>query len=126
MLSGDVNRVSACVRHPLGAMAVICAVIAAFNEERHVADVVAGTRAHVADVLVVDDGSSDETAARAHKAGARVVRHDRNRGKGSAVRTGLAHALHGPICSTIPLRSRSSSSARSTASAIWSSASASW
>jgi len=77
-------------------MVVICAVIAAFNEERHVADVVAGTRAHVADVLVVDDGSSDETAARAHKAGARVVRHDRNRGKGSAVRTGLAHALHGP------------------------------
>jgi hypothetical protein len=41
-------------------------------------------------VLVVDDGSSDDTAAVAERAGARVVRHPRNRGKGAALETGAA------------------------------------
>lgn len=41
------------------------------------------------EVLVVDDGSADDTAAVAETAGARVVRHERNRGKGAAVRTGV-------------------------------------
>lgn len=45
-------------------------------------------------VIVVDDGSTDDTAVRAAAAGARVVRHPRNRGKGVALRTGLAQALH--------------------------------
>lgn len=44
-------------------------------------------------VLVVDDGSSDETGKRATDAGALVVRHDRNRGKGVALLTGFARAL---------------------------------
>lgn len=44
-------------------------------------------------VLVVDDGSTDATAAVAAAAGARVLRHDRNRGLGAAVRTGLAEAV---------------------------------
>ena len=43
-------------------------------------------------VLVVDDGSTDDTVARARAAGAEVVRHDRNRGLGAAVRTGFAWA----------------------------------
>lgn len=44
-------------------------------------------------VWVVDDGSTDSTAEVAKKAGARVVRHRANRGKGFALRTGFAHAL---------------------------------
>lgn len=77
-------------------MVTICALIAAYNEERHVADVVKGTAPHVSHVVVVDDGSSDGTAARARAAGATVIAHDRNLGKGHAIRTGLAHVLEQP------------------------------
>jgi glycosyltransferase involved in cell wall biosynthesis len=53
-------------------------------------------------VIVVDDGSTDETAARARDAGAVVISHPSNLGKGSAVRTGLAHLL-GQRCSHVLL-----------------------
>jgi glycosyltransferase involved in cell wall biosynthesis len=43
-------------------------------------------------VIVVDDGSTDATAERAEQAGAHVLRHPENRGKGAALRTGLEHA----------------------------------
>jgi len=43
-------------------------------------------------VIVVDDGSSDATGDEARAAGAEVVRHERNRGKGAAIRSGLAEA----------------------------------
>jgi len=71
------------------------AVIPAFNEARSIADVVGGVRASVDRVIVVDDGSTDDTAERARAAGADVVVHDGNRGKGHAVRTGLARVLEG-------------------------------
>jgi glycosyltransferase involved in cell wall biosynthesis len=74
-------------------MVTICALIAAFNEEAHVADVVKGTAPHASPVVVVDDGSTDDTGARARDAGAVVVRHGQNRGKGCAIRTGLEYAL---------------------------------
>jgi glycosyltransferase involved in cell wall biosynthesis len=67
----------------------VVAVIAAFNEGRHIAEVVRGTRPHVGAVVVVDDGSADDTATAAAAAGAEVVRHPVNRGKGVAVRSGL-------------------------------------
>jgi glycosyltransferase involved in cell wall biosynthesis len=70
----------------------ICAVIPAFNEAASIAAVVAGTRAH-AEVVVVDDGSTDGTAEAAERAGAVCLRHARNQGKGAAVRTGIAYAL---------------------------------
>jgi len=88
----------------------LCVLIPAFNEASTIAEVISGVRAHVPDaaVVVVDDGSSDETFARAKAAGAEVLRHEQNRGKGHAVRTGLAHVLAQPqsqpqICSHVLL-----------------------
>jgi glycosyltransferase involved in cell wall biosynthesis len=78
-------------------MVTACALIAAFDEERHVAQVVSGALRHVAQVFVVDDGSTDRTAEEARRAGATVVRHDRNLGKGQALRTGLAAVLSLPF-----------------------------
>jgi glycosyltransferase involved in cell wall biosynthesis len=77
----------------------VCVIVPAFNEAGTIADVVRGARAcqYVDDVVVVDDGSTDETVARAAQAGAHVLRHEQNRGKGHAVRTGLAFALDRPF-----------------------------
>jgi glycosyltransferase involved in cell wall biosynthesis len=76
-----------------GARQAIAAVIPAFNEEVHIADVVQRTRARIDNVLVVDDGSSDATAERARAAGADVIVHPQNRGKGEAIKSGLRHWL---------------------------------
>jgi len=69
-------------------------VIPAFNEQESIADVVSRVRGRGAwrEVLVVDDGSTDLTAARAAEAGARVVRHPYNKGNGAAVKTGIREA----------------------------------
>ena len=73
------------------ARSTIAAVIPAFNEEKHIGDVVRRTRAKIENVLVVDDGSADATAERAREAGAEVIVHPQNRGKGETIRTGLRH-----------------------------------
>jgi glycosyltransferase involved in cell wall biosynthesis len=65
------------------------ALIPAYDAAASLAPVVAGARAVVGTVLVVDDGSRDDTAAVAARAGAEVLRHERNRGKGAALLTGL-------------------------------------
>ena len=66
-------------------------VIPAYREEKHVGDIVRRTRQQLDHVLVVDDGSSDKTAQRARDAGAEVIVHNQNRGKGEAIKTGLRH-----------------------------------
>jgi glycosyltransferase involved in cell wall biosynthesis len=71
----------------------IAALVPAYNEAATIADVVRGVRPFVSDVLVIDDGSIDGTADEARAAGACVVAHGVNLGKGHAVRTGLAHLL---------------------------------
>jgi glycosyltransferase involved in cell wall biosynthesis len=71
----------------------IAVVIPAFNEEKHIGDVVSRTHATIDNVLVVDDGSSDATAERAREAGAEVIVHPKNRGKGETIKTGLRHWL---------------------------------
>ncbi len=76
----------------------IGAVIPARNAAGTIAAVVRGLRDTLPDVtvLVVDDGSSDETAARAREAGAQVLRHAVNQGKGAALQTGFDEAVrHG-------------------------------
>lgn len=68
-------------------------VIPAFDEEEGIATVVERLRGRgFHEVLVVDDGSTDQTAARAEGAGARVVRHPYNKGNGAAVKTGVREA----------------------------------
>jgi glycosyltransferase involved in cell wall biosynthesis len=71
----------------------VAAVIPAYNEEKHIGDVVRRTRQQLADVLVVDDGSADKTAANAREACAEVIVHQQNRGKGETIKTGLRHWL---------------------------------
>ena len=59
-------------------MVTACALIAAFNEAAGVAEVVKGATAYASPVVVVDDGSTDDTAAVARAAGAFVLRHEQN------------------------------------------------
>lgn len=66
-------------------------LIPAFNCERTIAAVVAGARQIVPTVLVVNDGSTDATAVLATGAGAEVVPHAANCGKGAALLTGMRH-----------------------------------
>ena len=78
-------------------MTRIVAVVPAFDEEGAIGSVVDEIRAFDAaiDVVVVDDGSSDRTAANAAAAGAAVVRLPFNLGIGAAVQTGFRYALEG-------------------------------
>lgn len=70
----------------------ILALIPAYNEGARVGQVARATLRHLP-ALVVDDGSSDDTAAQAEQAGAILVRHDVNKGKGAALMTGFAWAM---------------------------------
>ena len=74
----------------------VMALVPALNEATTIAAVITGLQRQVTGVVVVDDGSSDATAAAARALGATVLSHDRPRGKGQAVRTGLAHVLRVP------------------------------
>ena len=71
----------------------VAAVIPAYHEETHVRRVAELTRAQLDYVLVVDDGSTDATAARAREGGAEVIVHPVNLGKGESIKSGLRHWL---------------------------------
>lgn len=69
-------------------------IVPAYNEGAAIAAVVSALRGSAAwhEVIVVDDGSSDDTGARAREAGAVVVRHPYNKGNGAAVKSGVRRA----------------------------------
>jgi glycosyltransferase involved in cell wall biosynthesis len=67
----------------------VVVVIPAYNEERFIGSVVLKVLKHPVTVIVVDDGSEDDTANVAEAAGAKVVSHSDNMGYGSAITTGL-------------------------------------
>ena len=74
--------------HKVGALAGI----AAYNEARYIGSIVLQARQYVDEVIVVDDGSTDNTARVAELAGATVICHGENRGKGAAIQSILAEA----------------------------------
>jgi UDP-N-acetylglucosamine---dolichyl-phosphate N-acetylglucosaminyltransferase len=69
-------------------------VIPAFNEEKHIGQIIRKAKKYVDDVLVIDDGSKDKTKEEAIKNKAIVLRHLVNLGKGSAVKTGCDYAVN--------------------------------
>lgn len=81
----------------------LVAVIPAYNEERFIGSVVLKAHRHARHVLVVDDGSTDATAEIAAAAGATVLRHKTNAGKGVALTTGFRHALTLDPCAVITI-----------------------
>ncbi len=72
---------------------LVVAVIPAYNAAKTIGQVVRRSGKFVDRVVVVDDGSKDDTAKVAKKAGARVMRLEKNAGKASAIRRGVAEAF---------------------------------
>ncbi len=76
--------------------AAVTIVIPAYNEGAHLGEVLAELLPHlggrVAEVVVIDDGSTDDTAAAAEAHGVTLLRHPVNRGYGAALKTGIRHA----------------------------------
>lgn len=70
----------------------VVVAIPAFNEEKTIGSVVEAANEYADSVLVIDDGSEDETSSRARSAGATVVVHQRNRGYGAALQTAFEEA----------------------------------
>ncbi|MDE2590934.1 MAG: glycosyltransferase family 2 protein [Patescibacteria group bacterium] len=66
---------------------IVIACIPAFNEEKVIGNIVRRTVQHVSQVVVCDDGSSDKTSKESETAGATVIRHDKNLGKGATLKT---------------------------------------
>jgi glycosyltransferase involved in cell wall biosynthesis len=78
--------------HPEGRQPGVLAAIPCFNEELFIGSVVLKTKDYVDEVVVIDDGSNDKTALVAEKAGATVISHGSNKGKGAAVSTAFEYA----------------------------------
>ncbi|MGA8849178.1 MAG: glycosyltransferase family 2 protein [Dehalococcoidia bacterium] len=70
----------------------VLAGIPAYNEASHIGSIILQARQYADEVIVVDDGSSDNTTRVAKLAGATVIRHDENKGKGAAIQSILAEA----------------------------------
>jgi glycosyltransferase involved in cell wall biosynthesis len=94
--SGEAEAVAEPLPLPEPVRKALFVVIAAYNEARAIGRVVSELRLVYPNVVVVDDGSADDTYRHAHAAGAIVLRHILNRGQGAALQTGISYALaHG-------------------------------
>ena len=71
----------------------IWAVIPAYNEQKNIARVIKEAKNYVDEIILVDDGSKDSTAKFGQAAGAIVLRHVVNLGKGAALKTGCDYAV---------------------------------
>ncbi|MFA5005282.1 MAG: glycosyltransferase family 2 protein [Candidatus Omnitrophota bacterium] len=70
-----------------------CVIIPALNESRKIGELIKQARSFIADIFVIDDGSTDQTARVARENGAQVLRNERNLGKGACLVKGYAYAL---------------------------------
>jgi glycosyltransferase involved in cell wall biosynthesis len=68
-------------------------IIPAFNEEKHLPEVILKAKRYLKNIVVVDDGSRDQTAKMAKAAGAAVLTHSQNLGKAAALKTGADFAF---------------------------------
>jgi glycosyltransferase involved in cell wall biosynthesis len=73
-------------------MSNFCIIIPGYNEAGRIGAVVKAAKAYCPDIVVIDDGSKDSTADEARKAGATVIVHEVNKGKGVALNTGFLYA----------------------------------
>jgi glycosyltransferase involved in cell wall biosynthesis len=85
-----------------GGKGEIIALIPTYHEARYIADVVKRTLVHIP-VVVIDDGSSDGSGGAAALAGAKVVAHSMNQGKGKALNTGFDYAVARGVDAAITL-----------------------
>ncbi len=74
-------------------MKKVCAILPAHNEEKNIAAIISGAQKNSADVIVIDDGSTDNTYQLAQGCGAVVLRHNSKKGKGASLKDGLSYAL---------------------------------
>ena len=81
----------------------VAVIIPALNAAKSIAPIITGAKEHVERVVVIDDGSSDGTGDVARAAGAIVIRHDVNRGKGGALKSGFLWALEQQLDGVITL-----------------------
>lgn len=95
LLAPPMFDASAAPRQEAAPQYTLTVIIPAYNEGDAIERVIAKVRElrPDAEVLVVDDGSEDDTSEVARLAGARVITHPYNKGNGAAVKTGLRHAL---------------------------------
>jgi glycosyltransferase involved in cell wall biosynthesis len=77
---------------PGEASASFCVMVPAYNEAARIEPVLTGIRHHAEHVVVIDDGSTDNTGDLARSAGCTVLRHEKNLGKGASLMTGFAYA----------------------------------
>ncbi len=70
-----------------------CVLIPTYNEAKTIGKLITAIESEGFDVLVVDDGSKDDTASIARNAGAVVIEHKINRGKGASLKAGFAYVL---------------------------------
>lgn len=78
---------------PIATRANVAALIPCYYEEKHIREVASAAKQQLDLVLVVDDGSTDATADEGRASGAEVIRHEKNAGKGAAIKTGLRALL---------------------------------
>ncbi len=96
MLKNESVRVPAVVRKEFSESKILAA-IPAYNEGPTIGSVVLKARKYADEVVVVDDGSTDDTAEVAELSGAKVLRHEANRGYGSALRSAFEYARESSV-----------------------------
>ena len=79
----------------------LTAIIPAYNEQVSIGSMVLKTKKYVDRVIVIDDGSSDKTSEIAELAGAELIKHETNKGKGKALETGFKAASNAEIIITL-------------------------